>query len=105
MKYKIAKLTQMLDTDSIHVSTITEAEGMPDDIMAGAMQRPEFKGKTVAMAPIYDIFDEGQYLVAVTTECSPVGNPDQFVFAYACVPSSMDLTVGEQLGKLLELQL
>ena len=103
--YKIVKLTQLLSNDSIHVEEISRDTGKARDILASAMQRPEFKGKTVASAPIWNDAADCQELVAITTEVSPVGNPNQHVFAYACVPSTMDLTNGHQLEKLLELQL
>ena len=105
MKYKVVKLTQLLENDQIHVKTIATKDGEPGDIIAEVMQILEFKGKTVASAPIWNDAANRQELVAITTEVSPVGNPDQYVFAYACVPDSMDLTNGFQLGKLLELQL
>lgn len=105
MKYKIAKLTQLLENDQIHVATIATTDGEPGDVIAGAMQTPAFKGKAVASAKIWNDGADKQDLVAITTEASPVDNPDQFIFAYACVPESMNLTNGHQLEKLLELQL
>lgn len=105
MKYEIVKLTQLLENDQIHVAVVATGEGEPGDVIAGAMQRDEFKGKTVASAKIWNDHADKQDLVAITTEASPVDNPDQFIFAYACVPESMDLTNGHQLEKLLELQL
>jgi hypothetical protein len=103
--YKIVKLTQILSTDSIHVEEVARDSGKASDIIAGVMNRSEFKGKTVAVATIRNDTDDKNYLVAVTTEASPVGDPEQHVFAYACVPCSMNLKNGLQLEKLLNIQL
>jgi hypothetical protein len=77
----------------------------PQDAMAKIMNMPNFKGKAVGIAPVWNYADEEQQMAAITTEASPVGEPSQYVFAHACVPSTMDLTNGRQLEKLLELQL
>jgi hypothetical protein len=103
--YKIVKLTQLMESDSIHVEELCRDTGKASDIIAGAMQRPEFKGKTVATATVMNDTDDKSYLVSITTEASPVGNPNQYVFAYACVPASMNLKNGRQLEKLLTIQL
>jgi hypothetical protein len=105
MIYKIIRLTQMLDTDSIHVAEIEKFNLSPQDAMAKIMNMPNFKGKAVGIAPVWNYADEEQQMAAITTEASPVGEPSQFIFAHCCVPESMDLTVGKQLEKLLEIQL
>ena len=108
MIYKIIKLTQMLDTDSINVSEIDAIAAFnlsPQDAMAKIMTMPYFKGKAIGIAPVWNYNDEEQQMAAITTEASPVGEPSQFVFAHCCVPATMDLTVGKQLEKLLEIQL
>ena len=105
MIYKIVRLTQMLDTDSIHVSVITQFNSTPQDAMAKILTTANFKGKAVGIAPVWNYADEEQQMAAITTEASPVGEPNQFIFAHCCVPDTMDLTVGKQLEKLLEIQI
>lgn len=105
MIYKIIRLTQMLDIDSIHVGEVKVFNTSPQDAMAQIMNDPNFKGKAVGIAPVWNYADEEQQMAAITTEASPVGEPSQFIFAHCCVPATMDLTVGKQLEKLLEIQL
>ena len=105
MIYKIIRLTQMLDTDSIHVAEIEVFNLSPQDAMAKIMTMPNFEGKAIGIAPVWNYNDEEQQMAAITTEASPVGEPSQFIFAHCCVPATMDLTVGKQLEKLLEIQL
>lgn len=105
MIYKIIRLTQLLETDSIHVSVITQFNLSPQDAMAKILTTANFKDKAVGIAPVWNYNDEEQQMAAITTEISPVGEPSQFIFAHCCVPATMDLTDGKQLEKLLEIQL